>query len=353
MKKSLLALAMLSAIASIAQAQSVAEEPAHHSTATAPEHGASGQSSVTIFGIVDVGIAHERGGSAGSVTRMGSGILSGSRLGFKGTEDLGGGLSAKFHIEQGILADTGASDQGGLAFGRQSWVGLSGNFGSVTLGRQWNTHFLALDAVDPFDYSLAGAANNIISGPFRTNNAIKYESPKVGGFSGEVSYGFGEIAGNNRANRTIALSASYMNGPIMVILAHNRAEDPSPAFDNPVKNTALAGSYDFGPAKLGLIYNVNKNNATIDNNDMLVGVTVPFGASTFLASYIRKNDKTVANLDANQIAIGYIYALSKRTSFYSSYARISNKNGAKFTVGDSTESGSGDKAFNVGIRHTF
>lgn len=331
MKKSLLALTVLGAISG----------------------AASAQTNVTIFGLLDAGVVFERGGPAGSVTKLGSGISNGNRLGFKGVEDLGGGLSAIFHIENGFNADTGTLGQGGLLFGRQAWVGLQGGFGSVTMGRQWAPHFLALDDFDPFDYSYAGAMSNLlVDGPFRINNSIKYTAPNMGGFTGELAYGFGEIAGSTSANRTISSSVGYANGPILVKLAYNNAENSTAT--NTLKNTALAASYNFGVAKAAFAYNVNKNDTnTVDSNDMMLGITVPFGASTVLASYIRKDDKRAVNQDANQLAVGYTYDLSKRTKLYTSYARIINKNGAVYTVGDATAAGSGNKALNFGIKHTF
>ena len=98
---------------------------------------------------------------------------------------------------------------------------------------------------------------------------------------------------------------------------------------------------------------LNQPRASTDSSDLLLGVAVPFGASTVIASYIRKDDKTSLNQDAHQWALGYTYALSKRTSLYSCYARIDNKNGAGYTVGNNTEVGSGDQAFNLGVRHSF
>lgn len=126
MKKSLLALAVLGAFAG----------------------AASAQTNVTIYGVVDAGITHENG-AAGSVTKLATGVQSGNRLGFKGTEDLGGGLKANFQIENGFNLDTGTQRQGAL-FGRQAYVGLSGNFGAINLGRQYNPVFNALDSIDPW-----------------------------------------------------------------------------------------------------------------------------------------------------------------------------------------------------------
>jgi predicted porin len=120
----------------------------------------------------------------------------------------------------------------------------------------------------------------------------------------------------------------------------------------------LGATYNFDVAKLHFAYGLNKGansspRPTTDSNDALVGVTVPFGPHTLLASAVRKNDKTAQNRDANQWGVGYRYALSKRTDLYTAYARIKNKNGVNYTVGSAIEPGSGDKAFNVGVRHTF
>ncbi len=355
MKKSVLALAVLGAL-----------------TGTA-----SAQSTVTIYGIVDAGLVAESGGTA-SVRKLTSGVESGSRLGFKGTEDLGGGLSALFVLENGFNVDDGSLGQGGALFGRQAFVGLRGGFGTVMLGRQYTPEYLALAFVDPFGTGLAGAASNLMpssgNAVARMNNTIKYASPVMSGFSGELAYGFGEVAGDSSAGRQWGLSVGYAGGPLAVRLGyHNINNDTAASKGNPDgKNTLLAGTYDFGVAKAHLAYGQNKgpnssrlrnnNNpfgyavaptASTDSRDLLLGVTVPFGPHTVLASYVRKDDKTANNQDANQWAIGYRYALSKRTDVYTAYSRIQNKNGAGYTVGSAIEGGSGDKAFNLGIRHTF
>jgi predicted porin len=334
MKKSLLALTVLSAFAG----------------------AASAQTSVTVYGIVDAGLVFERGGAAGSVSKLGSGVQSGTRLGFKGSEDLGGGLSAKFQLETGIAADTGGFNQGGLAFGRQSWVGLAGNFGQVSLGRQYTPLFIALDSIDPFGTGLAGASNNLMStAGTRMNNTVNYTTNNLSGFTGTAAYGFGEVAGDTAASRQIGLSGSYANGPAAAVLAYHNTNNATAT--GSTKNTLLGGTWNFGPVTGHLGFEWNKADSgsvdTVDSTDVLIGASVPVGAGSFLASYIRKNDKLAANSDANQVAVGYTYALSKRTNFYTSYARISNKNGAAYTVGNATEGGSGDKAFNVGLRHKF
>lgn len=344
------------------------------------------QTSVTVYGIVDAGIVSERGGATGNLTKLTSGVASGSRLGFKGTEDLGGGLSALFLMENGFAVDNGTATQGGVLFGRQAYVGLGSNAGgTVTLGRQYTPQYLTLVMADPFATGMAGDAANLMpntgDAASRMNNSIKYATPNFAGFTGELAYGFGEVQGDNKAKRQYGLAVGYGAGPLAVRLGYHNRDNTGVSTDN-AKNTLLAGTYDFKVAKLHLAYGVNKgvNSSPIrgvtdaisgantsnpyarataptfgssDSRDALIGVTVPFGPHTFLASYINKNDKSAANQDANQWALGYRYALSKRTDLYAAYARINNKNNASYTVGSAIETGSGDKAFNLGVRHTF
>jgi predicted porin len=342
------------------------------------------QTALTIYGLVDAGIVRESGGINGSTTKLTSGVQNGSRLGFKGTEDLGGGLTAKFVLESGFNIDTGASGQGGQGqttgrlFGRQAYVGLGGNWGNVTLGRQYTPHYLAIADIDPFGVGLAGNALNLIPSILRTDNTIKYTTPTWSGFVADVSYTLGEQPGNNTAGRQYGAAIGYANGPLVVKLAHQRANGPAAGqadtsgFPAPIaagdrsRNTFLGAKWDFGVAAASVAFNTNKGGTlpgttgTIDSRDWLLGVSVPYGTSTFLASYIRKNDRTANNTDANQWALGYTFAMSKRTNFYASWARISNDRDLTYRVGNATDTGfataptaTGDKAFNVGVRHLF
>lgn len=317
----------------------------------------SAQTSVAIYGVVDLGIVQESGGAAGSVTKLTSGIANGSRLGFKGVEDLGGGLSANFTLENGFDASTGAMGQGGLLFGRQAFVGLSGSLGSVKLGRQYTPVDDLVGAVDPFYNGFAGRMQNVFQAGYvsRANNDVMIATPVIGGFSANLAYGFGEVAGDTAAGRYLGASAGYAEGPLLVRLAWQSSNNA--AATGSARNTMLGATYNFGSAKLHAAYARSKTDAagtvSVDANDGMLGVSVPFGASTLLASYVRRNDRLAVNKDADQIGIGYTYDMSKRTSFYAAYARISNKNGAAYVVGNATEAGSGDKAFNLGIRHRF
>lgn len=364
MKKSLISIAILGALSSTAMAQS----------------------NVTLYGIVDAGITAERGGANGNVTKATSGAASASRIGFKGTEDLGGGLSAIFKLEAGVKVDDGALDNGNnRLFNREAYVGLSSKTaGTLTIGRQYTPYYEILrDVADPFAMGTAGTAKNLFptggvsavagaTSGTRNDNGVVYKTPTYNGFAAAVSYSLGEVAGDSAAQRQIGASATYTNGNLNVGLAYNNHNNDTLLVktNRLGHNSLIAVNYNFGVAKAYFAYGQDKglNSAPIpvanaygftsvasqDSTNALVGLTAKAGeAGTVMASFIRKNDKEFANRDADQWAIGYSYALSKRTSTYVAYAKIKNKNGAGYTVGNNTEAGSGDKAFNLGVKHTF
>lgn len=351
MKKSIYALAASAAFTSAALAQT---------------------SSVTIYGLADLGVDLQRGGVAGTVYKLSSGIQNGSRLGFKGTEDLGDGLAAIFVLEMGIAMDTGALNQGGLAFGRQSYAGLTSRLGSLTLGRQYTAVNNALcGEIDPFGCGLAGHAGNLMSvggtptnggNGSRTNNAVRIATTSFEGFKAEATFGFGEVGNSNHSGRTIGGSVGYGGGPLTLRVAYNSVIDPSGV--NNAQVTFIGGKYDAKFATFSLGYAINKNafsaNSNIanpDSRDHLIGVAVPVGVGTILASYVKKVDHAGSN-DASQAAIGYTYALSKRTNLYTSYGHIHNNapNTDKahfYTVGNAIDAGTGNSSLNLGIRHVF
>ena len=343
---------------------------------------AQAQSNVTIYGIADVGLVGEGGGVNGRVYKVTSGVGSASRLGFKGTEDLGNGLSALFTIESGVKLDTGEQDTAGSFAQRQAFVGLkSKELGQLTMGRQYTMLYNALSQVaDPFGAGYAGNAKNLFpTGGVNTrlSNSIVYNSPSFNGFSVDALYGMGEQANDSTAGRQFGFGVNYSQGPLNVRLVHNNknndvaAVGATPAVrKDRAKNTLLAANYDFGVAKVYFGYEQDKGagsaplpvanayglkvapKSSADSNELLLGVGVPLAGGTVVASYIRKDDKQ-NNQDANQFGIGYLYALSKRTTAYTAFAKVNNKNGAGYTVGNNTEAGSGDKAVNLGIRHAF
>lgn len=340
---------------------------------------AHAQSNVTIYGLVDAGLVSERGGSAGTVTKVTSGVSGQSRLGFKGTEDLGNGLSTIFQLETGLKVDDGSLDSANTIFNRQAFVGLkSKDLGTLTLGRQYTMLYNAMSQVaDPFGAGYAGSIKNLFPAKgnnTRTSNAIVYATPGFDGFSVEGLYSLGEQAGSTTAGRQFGLGFNYANGPLNARLTYNNKNTDTvgkPSVDTS-RNTLFAANYDFQVVKAFFAYGADKGpvsaelptanafgtkvppSASLDSNEFLIGAQVPVSQNDIImASYIRKNDKTSFNQDADQWAIGYSHLLSKRTSAYLAYAKIKNKNGAGYTVGNNNEAGTGDKAFNVGIRHAF
>jgi predicted porin len=333
---------------------------------------------VNVYGLVDVAIVRETGGSAGDVTKLTSGVGAGSRLGFKGREELGDGLAAVFLLESGFQADTGALGQGGLLFGRQAYVGLQGGFGTLTAGRQYTPEYLTVVMADPFASGYAGDTKNLIAptgnSASRMDNSLKYVSPAVGSVSAEVVYGAGEVAGAGAAGRQFGGALDYNAGPLRVRLGyHNRNNDTATLKNTSnAKNTVLAAVYDFGVVKAHVAYGVDKGlNSSLlrntanpygragvpvasgDSRDLLIGATVPFGPHTWMASWIHKDDRGALDQDATQYALGYRYALSRRTELYAAIAHIVNRHGASYTVGSAIEGGSGSGAVDLGIRHAF
>lgn len=322
---------------------------------------ASAQMTVTIYGVVDMALQYENDG-ARAKTALDSGEFAGSRIGFKGSEDLGGGLKANFQLESGFGADDGSLGQGGRLFGRQSWLGLSGGFGSLKVGRQSSPIFIFADSIDPFDAGLtsgkAGQSTStsgmlgIFRTAFRTDNTVTYTTTNLNGFTGSLAYTFGETAGSTSANRQIGLSVVYDKGPVYAGIAYQNVND---AFGNAIKQALIGGTYNFGVAKAALAYQKNSSDLqTLNNKSWMIGVTVPVGASSnVLASFIRSTDNTVPTANSgSQWALGYTFDLSKRTTLYTSYSRNSNQ--AMSNIGGlAAANGLTDTLFNAGIRHKF
>ncbi|KQW93938.1 porin [Massilia sp. Root418] len=348
-------------------------------TAHSQAQAQTSASAIQIYGVADAGLVAERGNGA-STTKVSSGVASGSRLGFKGTEDLGNGLSAGFVLESGVYIDTGASGQGGLTFGRQSYVSLSSStLGTVSAGRQYSPYYKVLrDVADPFGDGLAGQAANLMVPNARMDNAVVYATPTLAGWSANVAYSAGEVAADSTRKRSLSGAVSYSAGPVAVSLAHHRREDALAATH--ARNSMLAARYTLGAYQLHAAYAANRGMGTVGGSilstvggvtlagsgavaagpvgapgaasrDLLVGLCATFGPHSFAGSVVQHADRSAADKDARQYGVAYLYALSKRTDVYTAYARIRNTNGAAFTVGNASEDGKGHSAINIGLRH--
>ena len=347
------------------------------------------QSSVTAYGVADAGFVRETGGVVGTVNKISSGVGSVSRLGFRGSEDLGNGLSATYLLELGTKIDTGEIDTAGTIFNRQAHVGLkSATLGSLTLGRQYTPYYLTLSTVaDPFGTAYAGNIKNLFPAAgsnTRTSNTVLYASPNLHGVSVELAYAAGEQPGSNAAGRQFGGTLAYAGGPLNVRLGYNNRNNDvtaaaGAALTPPVAavgrdigtNTVLAANYDLGVVKVYGAYGRDKGpnsavlpnssnpyggvrpTASTDSAEFLVGAAIPAAGGTILTSYISKSDRTAFNQDATQLGVAYSYPLSKRTNLYAAYAKIHNRNGAGYTVGNNGETGSGNSGYNLGMRHNF
>jgi predicted porin len=344
---------------------------------------ASAQSSVTLFGIVDATLAWGKGNGAGSSHRFqltNSGYNS-SRLGFRGTEDLGGGLSASFWLEAGVNNDDGTGQNTnvnnqttgintapagtqGLTFNRRSTVSLAGNWGELRLGRDYAPQFWNRTIFDPF--GTLGVGTNVVqqigSGftgqtAVRASNSIGYFIPaNLGGFYGQVMYYAGENQSNSGVNHRdgtgYGARLGFASGPFNVAAATGYTRN---SLVGGIHQSNIGGQWDFGVAKLLGQYE-RDSVANADATGWLIGGLVPVGPGEIRLAYSRftANPNTGASPRTSKWALGYVHNLSKRTAVYTSYAHVSNSGGAAISLNGSTtavnDSASG---LDIGIRHSF
>jgi predicted porin len=343
MKKSLLALAVLGAFAG----------------------AASAQSSVTIYGRIDQGITKGNGGTAPNQGANGTSEAwqlkqsSGSRLGFRGNEDLGGGLSAQFLIEHRFLPDTGAAGAATDVF----WAGgsyvqlTSAAAGSVYFGRWYSPTFWINLKTDPFGYDgvaqvgSKGFAGFLTPGPggpgVRTSNTVGYKTPNLGGFTANAAVGLGE--GHATVGRDTAINAEYTAGPIYAGLGYEKVSKGTPTFTatsggvdgNSLVNFGFAYNFGFIRPIVYLARSKTGTGSVNTNKIAQVALTAPIGPGVLKAMYLRF-DPQGDNNNEQKFGIGYDYFLSKRTRLYADYG--SAKKEGTFT---------NNNAYNLGVRHDF
>lgn len=355
----------------------------------------SAQSSVTLYGIVDLGFNKLASDGNGHVNGIKSNGNTVSRIGFRGVEDLGGGLKASFRLEGNVLPDSGAGFNTNLnntpagnappavsafRFDRGATLGLSGSFGEVRLGRSETPSYLTLISADPFGgagvgqlQTLIGGSNNIgLSSTvpknytfpgIRASNAVEYLLPGgLGGLYGHFQYALGEQLSNSGVNKkngnTASVRVGFANGPVNVSVSYLDHKFAPSATTGKYRLAQFAGSYNFGFAKVLAYYGDEKQDTTALNKPKskiysLSGV-VPYGAGEFKLTLARANVSGTSN-DANFLSVGYVYNLSKRTALYTTYAQIDNKGtGTGFDLGHAVVNpGGNSKGFDFGVRHAF
>lgn len=319
---------------------------------------AAAQSSVTLFGIVDINARSTKNDGTGSLKSLSNGGLNSGRFGFRGVEDLGGGLRAGFWLESDLAGDTGTTNPNGKFFARRSTVSLIGNFGELRLGRDLTPSGAFTYLFDPFGViGVGGSANTARNRGqttfFRSDNSVAYWLPSnLGGFYGTVMVAPGEGAANAKYS---GARLGFAAGPVDVAASYGQQDVVGGKF----KSTGLAGSYAFGPVKLIAHYYIDKV-ISAEEKRWLLGVNTTFGQHELRASYVRSDASggtaTFNAQDANQIALGYAYNLSRRTAMYAAVATVDNKGTATFTVPGGPAGitpGGKSTGYEVGVRHAF
>ncbi|ARU06274.1 hypothetical protein CCO03_17750 [Comamonas serinivorans] len=300
---------------------------------------AMAQSSVTLYGVVDLGIG-KMDGEKVNMTSSGTLNNGNSRIGLRGVEDLGGGLKAGFNFEQGINAENGGSANsvnGGLGWGRAANVWLGGNWGTFKMGRTLTPSYYGLTA-----YELTGAANySVVANTYgfvganaRNNSQFSYTTPNLSGFSAELGYIL--KADNNNAAKW-DVNAMYVNGPIGAALSANKVKGGK-------TNYALGGKYNFGNFALAASYQAAANSVNGDGSvanavvgkrhGVTLGGTVAFGAASVTLDVTRDLKRELADgakiKKYTNALLEAKYALSKRTFVYGDYLRLDGTNNYGF-----------------------
>jgi len=374
---------------------------------------AHAQSSVTLYGLIDAGMAYTSNEKA-SATSPGhsnfsqqSGLVSNTVFGLKGSEDLGGGLHAIFRLEEGFNINNGKSFFASTMFGRQAYVGLqSSQFGQLTLGRQYDS---VVDYLGPISLANSGEGNNLAAHPFDNdnlrdtfsiNNAVKYTSPTYAGLTLGGLYGFSNAAGGFSNNRAYSFGASYANGPLNLAAAYMQLNNAGGGplatnLNGAVSNSdgdvnftsarqtvfGFGGNYAFGPATVGLLWthtqfdnattagqafmlgslgnmNLHMDNFEVNGHYALTSALSLNGAYTYtMAGY--NNSTGAGSPHWHQVTLQSDYSLSKRTDVYLEgvYQRVSAPQGSVLSgaaIEGMTPSSSNQQVVaTVGIRHRF
>ena len=326
MKKSLVALAVLAA-----------------------SGAAMAQSSVTLFGIVDAGYAVGNGSISDKTSLRNSGYNS-SRLGFRGVEDLGGGMKAGFHLEGALSNDDGTP--AGFNFQRRSVVTLSGKMGEVILGRDYTPQFWSETVYDPFGTNGVGtniAFNKGGTTGVRSSNGIGYKSPSMGGVALWAQTWNGENASTAaKTGSGNGFRITFDQGKFSAAVASGTTTTGA---GTEIKSTNVGASYDLGVAKVMALSTTDAATGQADAKGTNIGALVPMAGGTFRVAV---SSSKKAAVETKQTAVGFVKPLSKRTDIYATYARVTNKGGANVSLGGAATAANGSSsAYDLGVKHSF
>lgn len=375
--------------------------------------GALAQSSVTLYGAIDNSFTRvtNKGGASASGLSSGGGGSIGSKIGFKGDEDLGGGLKAGFKLEMGLETSSGASGVpssanninivppgGALRFDRAAYVSLAGGFGEVRLGRDLAASFINDVIYDPFlTYGVGSSLNfplgvlgSLFAPPgvaastvgkdasslFRMSNAISYLTPNtLGGVSGQFQLAPSEQASNTgvakKDGRVMTARLAYDKGPLSASVSGGKASQSDGVLSQDVSTANAGGSFDFGVVKLmGELARFKTENATgvagqdLTTKVITLGAVAPMGPGKVklgLSQGKRDIDGLAGEPKATKIALGYEYTLSKRTALFTTVSRVKNSGGSAVGAADGGVAGFGSSTlansrsvgYDLGLMHSF
>ena len=340
MKHKILAIALVSALPLVAQAQT----------------------SVTMYGMVDASIGVENNDAPGESSRtvVTSGSQSSSRIGFRGTEDLGNGLKALFNIEAGVAVDTGATDSN--MFQRRAVVGLQGAFGTVTVGREYGPIAAVAGASDTlgqgfYGSNLAAFGTNRLTR--RLSNSVNYQSNPLSGFTLRAAYGAGERSVDPSGDVT-GVALEYANAGLYIGAGYQNVERLATGDD---KEYNAGIGYKFGDFEVRAGYLAADPETGIlpsaKYEQKNAGVSYGFGANRVFLNY--QQQELASGAEGKAVTVAYTYTLSKRTNVYASYAKLRNNNNGVFALTSAagtlalpaTAFGADPQVYNVGVRHSF
>ncbi|WP_427308707.1 porin [Cupriavidus sp. H39] len=345
---------------------------------------ASAQSSVTLYGVVDVGVefANHQPGAGDTVARVSSGNIAGSRWGIRGTEDLGGGLKALFVLESGFDPDTGKSGQAGRLFGRSAYVGLVGQWGSILLGRQQGSFFDFVGNFDPMTlapkYSVFTQDAAYVQ---RADNTVKYVG-NFGGLTVSSFYSFGadstvvngsEVPGSPKLGREFGGYITYNLRALSLAIAYDELNTGTTTLnpDATARRVTAAATYAIGPTKLfagyrwarafdgGIIPGSIAGNQNQGSNLYWAGVNWQVTPAIVLTGAAYYQDFKNTGSDPWLFVLNADYAFSKRTHAYSSIGYTKNKGTSNLGFFDSgksfenTNPGQNQLGAVIGVRHSF
>ena len=340
---------------------------------------AAAQSSVSVTGIVDLAGRHVSNDGVGSIKSLVSGSNSTSRLVFSGREDLGGGLSAGFHLEHGLLADTGTQAAADKFWDRRSTVSLaSTSLGEARLGRDFVPSYVVWTRYDPFSYVGVARSANLVSvtptGPIRSafstnpnttvrsDNAAQVLLPGgLGGVEGGVLVAAGEggDAASGRA-KVLGIRLGYAAKSFGVSAATTSSENNLTTAGR-FKDSVLGAHVDVANVKVSAAWRQFKYDQA-KQAMVLLGAVATWGQHELKASWLKADlsGRVGANVidsnDASQFGIGYVYHLSKRTAVYTTAANVSNDGAARYVITDGPAGMAGggtSRGYEAGIRHRF